>query len=129
MRAIMAVVYAMAGVLHLVVPDKFMLIVPDWVPFRRETILLTGLCELAGSVALLFRPTARLAGVMLALYAVCVYPRTSSMRSRAFTCRVFRTDGGTTARDSRCNRSSCGGHSSAPAWSTGPRACADGIAA
>jgi uncharacterized membrane protein len=74
MRAIMAVVYAMAGVLHLVVPDKFMLIVPDWVPFRRETILLTGLCELAGSVALLFRPTARLAGVMLALYAVCVYP-------------------------------------------------------
>src|SRR6202035_3766230 len=34
MRAIMAVVYAMAGVLHLVVPDKFMLIVPDWVPFR-----------------------------------------------------------------------------------------------
>ncbi len=74
MRAIMAVFYALAGVLHLAVPDKFMLIVPDWVPFPRETILLTGLCELAGSVALLFRPAARLAGVMLALYAVCVYP-------------------------------------------------------
>ena len=74
MRAIMVVFYARASVLHLAVPDKFMLIVPDWVSFRRETILLTGFCELAGSVALLFRPTARLAGVMLALYAVCVYP-------------------------------------------------------
>jgi uncharacterized membrane protein len=74
MRAVMAVFYATAGVLHLAIPDKFMLIVPDWVPFPRETVLLTGFCELAGGVALLFRPTVRLAGIMLALYAVCVYP-------------------------------------------------------
>ena len=36
--------------------------------------MLTGLCELAGAAALLTRRLRALAGVMLALYAVCVYP-------------------------------------------------------
>ena len=43
-------------------------------PAPRETVLFTGLCEAAGSIALLFRRTAPLAGAMLALYAVCVFP-------------------------------------------------------
>jgi uncharacterized membrane protein len=37
-------------------------------------VLLTGLCEIAGSIALLTVRWRRLAGVMLALYAVCVFP-------------------------------------------------------
>ena len=49
-------------------------IVPDWVPFPREVVLFTGVCELAGAVAL-FVPRLRWwAGVMLAAYAVAVYP-------------------------------------------------------
>jgi uncharacterized membrane protein len=35
---------------------------------------LTGICEIAGSVALASTPLRRLAGIMLALYAVCVLP-------------------------------------------------------
>jgi uncharacterized membrane protein len=74
MRWVLAAFYMLAGVLHLAIPDKFLLIVPDGVPLPHEMVLLTGLCEIAGSVALLFRRTARLAGIMLALYAVCVFP-------------------------------------------------------
>jgi uncharacterized membrane protein len=59
---------------HLVAPDGFLPIVPDWVPRPRETVLVTGLCEIAGSIALLTRRLRRFAGVMLALYAVCVFP-------------------------------------------------------
>jgi len=44
------------------------------VPLPRETVLVTGLCEIAGSVALMTPRLRRLAGVMLALYAVCVFP-------------------------------------------------------
>jgi uncharacterized membrane protein len=71
MRAVMAAFYGLAGTAHFVLTDKFLLIVPDWVPFAREVILFTGACEIAGAVALLVR---RAAGVMLALYAVCVFP-------------------------------------------------------
>jgi uncharacterized membrane protein len=74
MRYIMAAFYLLAGVLHLTIPQKFLLIVPDWVPLPYEAVIFTGVCEIVGSVALLFRRTARLAGIMLALYAVCVFP-------------------------------------------------------
>ena len=74
MRWVLATFYLVAGILHIAIPEKFLLIVPDWVPFPYETILITGVCEMAGSAALLFRRTAPLAGVMLALYAVCVFP-------------------------------------------------------
>ena len=53
---------------------RFLPIVPDWVPFPREVILVTGLCELAGAVALLTPRLRWLAGIMLALYALCVWP-------------------------------------------------------
>ena len=37
-------------------------------------ILLTGLCELAGAAMLLTARWRRFAGIMLALYALCVWP-------------------------------------------------------
>ncbi len=74
MRWVMAVFYFAAGVAHLLAPDGFVAITPDWVPFPREVILGTGVCEIAGAAGLLTRPFRRLAGVMLALYAICVYP-------------------------------------------------------
>ena len=74
MRWIMAAFYFIAGVLHLTATDGFVAIVPAWVPFPREVVLLTGVCEIAGAVALLTARWRWFAGVMLALYAVFVYP-------------------------------------------------------
>ena len=74
MRWLMAALYLVAGVAHLRAPGPFMAIVPDWVPAPREVVMLTGVCELAGAVALLIPRLRFLAGVMLALYAVCVFP-------------------------------------------------------
>lgn len=73
-RALLGAAYLLAGVLHVLVPAPFLGITPDWVPFPQAVIFATGLCEIAGSVAL-FVPRLRWwAGVMLAAYAVCVYP-------------------------------------------------------
>jgi uncharacterized membrane protein len=74
MRIVMAAFYFAAGVVHLVTPDAFLPIVPEWVPLPRETVLVTGVCEIVGSLALMTARLRRLAGVMLALYAVCVFP-------------------------------------------------------
>jgi uncharacterized membrane protein len=74
MRWVMAAFYCVAGVVHLRAPEVFLPIVPSWVPAPRDVVLLTGVCEIVGAIALLTRRLRWLAGVMLALYAVCVYP-------------------------------------------------------
>lgn len=74
LRWLMIAIYAAAGAGHLAAPEAFLPIVPDWVPFPREVILATGLCELAGAAALATTRLRRLAGIMLALYALCVWP-------------------------------------------------------
>lgn len=74
MRIILAVIYFYVGVVHLRSPEAFLPIVPNWVPMPRTIVLFTGACEVAGAVALLTSRLRYLAGVMLALYALCVYP-------------------------------------------------------
>jgi uncharacterized membrane protein len=74
MRWVLAAFYAAAGIGHFVRPEAFLPIVPDWLPFPREVVLVTGGCELAGAVALLTSRLRWIAGVMLALYALCVWP-------------------------------------------------------
>jgi uncharacterized membrane protein len=74
MRWIMAAFYVIAGIGHLLRPEAFLPIVPDWVPLPREVLLATGVCELAGAAALLTTRLRWYAGVMLALYALCVFP-------------------------------------------------------
>ncbi len=74
LRWLIAAAFLAAGVLHIAAPRPFLSIVPDWVPFPHETVFATGACEVAGAAAL-FVPRLRWwAGVMLAAYAVCVYP-------------------------------------------------------
>ncbi|MCE4224859.1 DoxX family protein [Methylobacterium sp. C25] len=74
MRWAMIVVYGAIGLVHLVSTDAFLPIMPDWVPQPRLVVVATGLCELAGAVALMTNRLRRLAGFLFALYAVCVFP-------------------------------------------------------
>lgn len=74
LRWLMAAIYVGFGLLHLAAADKFLPIMPPMIPFKREVILFTGACEVAGGLGLLAPWTRRLAGVMLAIYALCVWP-------------------------------------------------------
>lgn len=74
MRFVLAALYLAAGLGHLLVPDKFLAITPAWVPFAKQVILVTGVCEIAGAIALLTKRLRWWAGVAFALYAICVWP-------------------------------------------------------
>jgi uncharacterized membrane protein len=74
LRWLLATAYIAAGVLHVVLPGPFVRIVPSLVPYPALTVLLTGLCEIAGAAGLLLPRLRRAAGAMLALYALCVWP-------------------------------------------------------
>ena len=66
--------YGLVGAVHLASPETLMPIMPAWVPEPRLVILGTGLCEIAGALALTSPAWRRAAGIGLALYALCVWP-------------------------------------------------------
>jgi uncharacterized membrane protein len=74
MRWIMAAFFLVAGIGHFVAIDRVVQIVPGFVPYPRAVVIVTGILEAAGGIALLIPRWRRLAGIMLALYAVCVFP-------------------------------------------------------
>jgi uncharacterized membrane protein len=72
--------WGMAGALlffgldHLLTPDRYIPMVPTIVPHPDLIVAFTGLCEIAGGIGLLLPRVRKLAGIMLALYFVCVFP-------------------------------------------------------
>ena len=74
LRWLLSAVYVTFGFLHLKIAPDLALLVPTWVHDPLAMIKFTGLCEIAGGLGLLVSPVRPLAGIMLAIYAVCVYP-------------------------------------------------------
>ena len=74
MRGVLAVLFAGAGLAHLIAPHELLKITPDWVPFAPAVILVTGLGELACAAALLTQSLRYWAGIALAIYSLCVWP-------------------------------------------------------
>ncbi len=73
-RVSLSVIYCGVGIVHLIKADAFLPIMPEWVPWPHDVVIFTGICEVLGAAGLLTRRFRWWAGVMLALYAVCVYP-------------------------------------------------------
>jgi uncharacterized membrane protein len=73
-RAVLVLFYVIAGMAHLAWPAPFLLIIPEMVPFPGTVVLVTGILEIAGAIGLLLSRWRRLAGLMLAIYAICVFP-------------------------------------------------------
>lgn len=74
MRVGMAAALLLIGVDHFATVDRYLAMMPGFVPWPRAVVLLTGSCEIAGALGLLVPQLRRLAGPMLALYFVCVFP-------------------------------------------------------
>jgi uncharacterized membrane protein len=74
MRWIMAAFFAGGCVLHFRATDSLLAMTPDWVPFPREVVLITGILEFAGAVALLMPRWRWWAGIALAVYVIAVWP-------------------------------------------------------
>jgi uncharacterized membrane protein len=74
MRLLMAAFFIGGFFLHLSAADSLIKMTPDWVPYPREVIVLTGVLELLGGGALLMPRLRRWAGVALALYVLAVWP-------------------------------------------------------
>lgn len=59
---------------HLVAPEPFLAITPEWVPSPEAVVAWTGVAELAGAAGLLAPRVRKAAAWALAAYTVCVFP-------------------------------------------------------
>ncbi len=71
---VLGLLYAVAGAAHLTIPESFIRIVPAWVPWPELVVEGTGIVEIVGAVALQLARFRRAAGLILALYALAVWP-------------------------------------------------------
>lgn len=77
LRWLLAVFYFAAGVIHILLPQPFLTIMPPGVPFPEAVVLWTGVAEILGAIGLVqpfSKPLRQAAGWGLAAYALCVWP-------------------------------------------------------
>lgn len=66
--------FLIGGIAHFTATHLEMSIVPPYIPWPRAAVLVSGVCELLGAVALLYQPTRRAAGVGLFALTIAVTP-------------------------------------------------------
>jgi uncharacterized membrane protein len=74
MRVAIAIALLLVGSDHWLNPERYLPMMPAWLPLHLELVLFTGAAEVAGAFGLLIADVRRLAGVMLAVYFVAVFP-------------------------------------------------------
>ena len=96
---ILAVVYGLAfiwiGIAHFKEPQKFVDIIPAFLPFPLFLVYLSGAMEIGGGLAIIYPETRVLAGRFIALFLVGVYPANLYMWTNdiAFNGTRFDTQG------------------------------------
>ncbi|MBB4639560.1 DoxX family protein [Longimicrobium terrae] len=73
-RVVLAAVFIVAGVLHFVITDQYVGVMPPWLPWHRGLVLVSGVAEIAGGAGLLVPRLRRAAGIGLILLLVAVAP-------------------------------------------------------
>ena len=56
MRAVFALFFLISGVLHLVIPQTYMRVMPPYIPAPRAVVCVSGMFEILGGLGLLFPP-------------------------------------------------------------------------
>jgi uncharacterized membrane protein len=74
MRIAMALALLFVGADHWTNPQRYLAMMPPWISLHLELVLFTGAAEIAGAFGLLIPKLRRLAGLMLAIYFVAVFP-------------------------------------------------------
>ncbi len=73
-RALLAALFASAGVAHFTREALFVRMVPPWIPAPQLMVQLSGVCELVGALGLFIPSVRRAAGWGLVALLVAVFP-------------------------------------------------------
>jgi len=75
---ILALIYGipfiLIGVEHFREPQKFVDIVPTYLPFPLFLVYLTGIMEIAGGLGIIYPDTREITGKLMVLFLIAIYP-------------------------------------------------------
>ncbi|WP_042221081.1 DoxX family protein [Oceanobacillus manasiensis] len=71
---VFAILFILAGISHFVLEPFFTGAMPDWVPFRPAVVYISGVIEILLAIGLLYKPTRRKAGILIAIFLVLIFP-------------------------------------------------------
>lgn len=74
MRVALGLSFVLAGVLHFVLAETFLLLVPPFLPLRLEAVYISGVFEILGGIALMIPRFQRAAAIGLILLLIAVFP-------------------------------------------------------
>lgn len=80
---LLSAIFVFAGVLHLVVPDRYVGIMPAWIPLQLEMVYVSGVAEILGGIGLLIPFVRKAAAIGLIVLLVVVFPANIQMLSNA----------------------------------------------
>lgn len=83
MRLLLGLSMIGAGILHFVLPDRYIRIMPPYMPWHRELVHISGVFEIALGGLLLVRRCSRLAGWGLIALLIAVFPANLHMAMHA----------------------------------------------
>jgi uncharacterized membrane protein len=66
--------FIIIGISHLREPQKFVDIVPSYLPYALFLVYLTGVMEIAGGIGIIYPETRVISGRLLAIFLIAVFP-------------------------------------------------------
>ncbi|MEP7263701.1 MAG: DoxX family protein [Bacteroidota bacterium] len=75
----MSVFYVVAGINHFWHPEFYLMIMPHWLPWHNELVVMSGVCEILFGLLLLFSSTRSLAAWSIILLLIAVFPANIQM--------------------------------------------------
>lgn len=79
LRYLLSAMMITAGILHFVRPEKFIQIVPDWLPAHRALVFISGFFEILGGAGLLVKHIQKAAAWGLVALYLAVFPANVNM--------------------------------------------------
>lgn len=70
----MAIFLVFFGLSHFYKQDELILMLPSFIPFPEFVVYVTGIIEIVLAVGLIFPPTRRISGILIAIYFIAVLP-------------------------------------------------------
>ena len=76
---LMAIIYILAGINHFISPQTYLNIMPAWLPYPKELIFLSGVCEILFGLLLLPVSTRRVGAWLIIALLIAVFPANIQM--------------------------------------------------
>lgn len=84
---IIAILFVLAGLLHFLKTDMYVKIMPDYIPWHKTMVYLSGVAEIAGGIGIILPSLRYAAAIGLILLLLAVFPANIDMAVKAIKKR------------------------------------------